>query len=383
MATGRDMRDAGVLAGVFLWSAVHCQELWTRVLFSCAAAAVLLINGLFLHPVHAPSVLVAAAALVLPAVPPETMYREFRRAVLLLVLSPFLVLEALVGLVLVWMLVRYAVVRPILQARRRRRDVVPISRVVAEGSDGERRNPQHIVAPQRLVAELEAEKAAEVAESSVETSIHDAPGPDSVDAARREAQEEGRESPVLGQRDVSRLLLEAEVSSSAANPSAAGNAKGRDGTLRRRRPPTASQLAATKLMEEKYREERMRAEAVERKNAMRNAVEAERIAARKQAIEEREALQTQVRQTAEEVGDAKRALTAAMVNAENARMARRRAGDQARISHTPENEAALDAACEVAAQQEMVEQGALNNVNAAQARLMDLRDQLSRQMKSR
>lgn len=93
---------------------------------------------------------------------------------------------------------------------------------------------------------------------------------------------------------------------------------------------------------------------------------------------ERHRLQDIVRDASESVQKVKKTLSEAAVNADLARVARRRAADQHSLSASGESEKDLDAACDRASRLEALETAALGDVNSAQARLTDVRDQLNR-----
>jgi len=137
-------------------------------------------------------------------------------------------------------------------------------------------------------------------------------------------------------------------------------------------------LLATKIWKQKQEDERVRRELNERRQAELQMQAEAKLAEKRQKKAQKTLLQDQVRDAAQAVIDAEADLSKATLIADKARETRRRAGDQNVLSPTPEDERLLDEACKDAAQKEQIEQSALNNVNAAHARLMDLRDRLNR-----
>lgn len=129
-------------------------------------------------------------------------------------------------------------------------------------------------------------------------------------------------------------------------------------------------------MEEREAEERRRKMAVAARQAELKARSEAAKAERLERERQRRELQEQVREGARGVGSAKEALAKAMVDANNGRMRRRRAADQVELVKSEENERLLDEACKESARLEMAEQMALNEVNAAQARWIDLKARL-------
>lgn len=147
---------------------------------------------------------------------------------------------------------------------------------------------------------------------------------------------------------------------------------------RRKKKTTQSQLVAARIMAERAAEDEARRAVAERaQEAARLASESAK-EARMARERERERIQQNVREAAKGVVDAKEILKRKSLEADRARQERRRAADQLKVSKGDENENALDYACKEAAKVEMEEQKALDDVNAAQARLTDLRDQLNR-----
>lgn len=104
-------------------------------------------------------------------------------------------------------------------------------------------------------------------------------------------------------------------------------------------------------------------------------------AEREEREKRRKQLVDAVRAAGQAVADAKQKLAEAVVEADRAREARRRAGDQARLSGSVRDEEALDAAIQLARQLEGVERGRLEDVNVAQGRLEEIRETLSRFMR--
>jgi hypothetical protein len=146
---------------------------------------------------------------------------------------------------------------------------------------------------------------------------------------------------------------------------------------RRRRQQTASERIAFSLYAaDKAEKDRIEQAAFAREEQAASDMQI-RNAERKRALAERTAVADAVRAAAQAVENAKVALSQAMDCVRQAGMKRRRAGDQAKMSGTTENIEEFDRCVEVVAVTEMREQAALNSVNASQARLRDLREQLA------
>lgn len=147
---------------------------------------------------------------------------------------------------------------------------------------------------------------------------------------------------------------------------------------RRRKKSTQSQLVAARILAERAAEDAARLAAAERAQEAAQLASESAKEARLAKEKERESIQQSVREAANGVVDAKEMLKRKSLEADRARLVRRRAADQLKVSKGDRDESFLDEACKEAARIEREEQRALDEVNAAQARLTDLRDQLNR-----
>lgn len=178
----------------------------------------------------------------------------------------------------------------------------------------------------------------------------------------------------LRQRDVrSRLVSEAE------KPVSASGSKPRQPTSRRPRKITDSQRVAAELYAASVDEARRAAAAAAAREEAAAAEIASKRRKRDAALARRTQLQDAVRAAAAAVGASKKTLVAAMDEARVAGEKRARAGSQARAAPGDASaEEELNKRIVEAATAEQKQQAALDDVNAATARLRDLQQEVSR-----
>ena len=400
-----EMIDAYVLTSVLVYSAIFATQEITRFVLSGMGSIVLLINSHYLHaPVHVPSTVLALCVFGIPltgASLQETVIKGFHAASS----APAFVAEFAFGLILLTLFVRQALYKPLISAVENRRRVVPIDidELAVTRMSASRTDSGETLDGQEQVTEFERKEHGTEGEGKA---IDRTAKSVSVDEAREAAQARLQgENTVVGREGASDETLEAarkalgtrgggtgrsdtNLEGRTSHEGGAGSesrqntqAEGRSSAVRYVRPRrrnTQSQKIASEIMRQKREDDRLRAEAIERQQAEVHARSLVERARREERDKAKEKLQEVVLEAREGVFEAKRELAEAVITADKARERRRRAGDQHRISQTEESEKELDAACEHAGLMEGLEASALRDVNAAQARLSDVSDQLQR-----
>lgn len=207
----------------------------------------------------------------------------------------------------------------------------------------------------------------------------DAPRAEVLDIAEQQgslltAPASNASSPKLSRRRPvsTRLISQAEEASAAAG-------KARKSVVRRPRKMTDSQRVAVELYGASQDEARRAAAAATAREEAAAAEIAARRRKRDAAMARRTQLQDAVRAAAAGVVAAKKELIAVMDQARVKGEARARAGSQARAAPGDgAAEAELNRRIEEAAEAELRQQAALDDVNAANARLIALKDEVSR-----
>jgi hypothetical protein len=177
---------------------------------------------------------------------------------------------------------------------------------------------------------------------------------------------------LLRRRPVSKLLDPQALRSTTFSPKSKPAA-------RRPRKITDSQKVAAALYEQSQEEDRRAAAAAAAREQETAAEIAARRTKRDAALSQRQQLQDAVQEAAKSLAFSRRNLVAAVDDARRKGEARARAGSQARTS--PGDAAAqaeLHRCFEEASVAEHRQQAVLDDVNAASARLADLRDEVSR-----
>lgn len=369
--------DACILSSVLFYSAINSIHPFNLYLLSSLSAIVLLLNSLYLHtPFHLPSLTLALISAFLP------FYHSHADAFLTQVVralpdAPILIVEAALGAALIGNFVRLAIFRPLANARKERRHTGPIP-------------AQHAVPSELVRQEWRDAATAQAAEEAHRNESACGTAPDlGQPSSSAEGSSQAAAVSVADARQAAQVALEHSApssvtadatreASSEAKQAASSRAAAKPSAPRRRKRLTQSQILAAKIMRQRDSEAAARRAKLERtQEAARLAAESAK-AAKEQRQRERERLQENVRGAAKGVTEAKETLKQKSLEADRARQERRRAADQLKLSPGEENEKALDGSCKEAARMEMEEQRALDDVNAAQARLIDLRDQLNR-----
>lgn len=405
----REMADAYILTAVLAYSAAYTTYFSVCLTFSVLGAVVLLINSHYLHaPIHIPSTLLAFVVLFLPLYNARAILM-FNSLATTIAQTPYFIVELVLFFLLFGWFFHLAIFRPLANARNSRRAVTPIllqpvqptTRVLQpttelEKSEQPGQSEQSVQAEQS--GQIGQAERAKLTEQVGQAELTEQPGrlegqptaSTEPQAAQAAAVEEPlpRSLTAAQARATAMATLQPRASASATaahmalQPTpAARQAETRMGNAgggsRRRRAPTQSQLLAVKIMAQKEEEERRRREAVEKKQReLQERSEALRMEREEREVRRSE-LQGGVREAARGVREAKERLAAATARADEGRMGRRRAADQLALAESEENERVLDEACKEAARLETAEQAALNEVNAAQARLVESQDRLN------
>ena len=366
--------DAYILSGLFFYSAAFALVHRYLYIFSFLSFSVLLLNGAYLNtPRHLPSLLLSLFPALLP------FYRlyavqAFRITINWLPKAPLFILELVLGVVIVGNLIRHAIYIPFFKSpEENRRYVAPIS-------------PQDVVPTQEVRQEwqeaartLEVQQADDAAgtcgtstgaqkesEGPEQTPGGDSEFPVDQDSSTKTEAEAPNSTSVEQAQAAAQTVLQAKPPSSKPKPKP-----------RRRIRLTKSQIVAAQIMRQRDAEAAARRDKEQRERNARRLQEEQARTEREARRAERERLQEAVREAAKGVADAKEALKTKSLDADKAREGRRRAADQLNLAPGEENEKVLDEACRESARVEMEEQRALDDVNAAQARLIDLRGQLN------
>eukprot|EP00177_Eucheuma_denticulatum_P001351 GFKZ01002451.1.p1 GENE.GFKZ01002451.1~~GFKZ01002451.1.p1 ORF type:complete len:379 (+),score=54.95 GFKZ01002451.1:127-1263(+) len=368
----QDMTDAYVLASVLSYSAAKATYFYSSFILAALASSVLLINSHYLSaPSHPPSTVLAILSLAIP-LRNNHASGAFNSVIRSLQRTPEFALEALVGFLLLGWAVQLAILQPLARARESRRSVQPIRLPSAEQAHSASLSPEPNSHSSTVSARNPPQSPLTRNGSHPDRSQAPPPAP----SADRDPSTAGVASQAVAIAAASPATLQPTTSGSTAYQNAASSSD-RTANLRRRRPPTKSQLLAVRIMEEREAQERRREMAAAARQAEMKARSEAAKAQRLERERRRKELQEQVKEGAKGVGSAKEALVKAMAEANDGRMKRRRAADQLALQRSEDNERLLDEACKESARLEMAEQMALNEVNAAQARWTDLQARLN------
>lgn len=208
------------------------------------------------------------------------------------------------------------------------------------------------------------------------SNVQDTPPSSTPDDSPMQPSTSDEISPAEGSRDVP-VTATVEHVEQAAKTVLQPSSRSPKRKPRRPRALTKSQIVAAQIMRQRDKDAAAQREKEQHeRNEVRMAEQQARME-RQARQRERERLQEAVREAMRGVAHAKEELKKKTIEADQARKERRRAADQLKIVPGEENEKVLDDACKDSAKVEMEEQRALDDVNAAQARLIDLRGQLN------
>lgn len=364
--------DAYILSGLFFYSAAFALVHRYLYIFSFLSFTVLLLNGAYLNtPRHLPSLLLSLFPVLLP------FYRLHAAKAIHITINwlpkaPLFIIELVLGIVIVGNLIRYAIYKPFFKSpEENRRYVAPISPQDAVPTQEVRQEWQEAA---RTLQVQQADDAAGACGTSTgaqkegegpeQTPGGDSEFPVDQDSSTKTKAEAPNRTSVEQAQAAAQTVLQAKTPSPKPKP-------------RRRIRLTKSQILAARIMRERDAEAAARRDREQRERNTRRLREEQARTEREARHAERKRLQEAVREATKGVADAKDALKAKSLDADKAREERRRAADQLNLAPGEENEKVLDEACRESARVEMEEQRALDDVNAAQARLIDLRGQLN------
>lgn len=379
----KETADVWILSTVLLFSAAHSSTLFSQIVLSLLAAIALLIDLVYLHaPYPLLSIFGALVASIIPIYPSQSR-SSISSSLVYISNTPWFIVELTIGIILFANFIRFAIFKPMYDNAAARQVVTPIATEAAPASVYHTQ-PQAQSAPSS--SPNTSHPPVSSPSSSSPTPAHASASKPALDSVllrnsvqksiATNSQNTAHEEPT----DIShgKALKRTAIGSSSNAEKTTGTPTKSYVKPVRRKQATSSQMLAFKIYSQEKEDERTQQEVYQNQQAELQAQAATRIAERRQREAERDNLQAQIREASDGVTKAKQVLTAAMAEANAAREARRRASDQHLLKPTPESENLLDEQCADSAKKEQIEQSALNDLNAAQARLHDLRNQLDR-----